>query len=241
MKKFLFILIMLLAVCGCGNNPSNEVEQQESVVEANPYREKILEVNTLFDVGEANLTENDVVTIDNIDFYVLKRDADKALLMTKNIYESVFDVNGSPDYIGSTLQSFDRLFWSNNFSKNKYILDTKVEGALYMEGEVPENDAFTWDLEKENHYIPTQIKLLKVYSIQARDLNGYVSYFGWEPKTENERGFWTAIAQDGKYNDETQKYEDTHAFYVSSNGTLEYEDTTATLGQRPVMWVSLED
>ena len=63
---------------------------------ANPYRNKALSAQRLYDIGEWNLTEDDIVYVNGVECYVLEVSPDnsKAKLITKDIYDVRFDTGG---------------------------------------------------------------------------------------------------------------------------------------------------
>ena len=97
--------------------------------ESDEIVDKIKSVNTLYENGENNLTENDIVTINNIDCYVLQRTDKNAELITKNTYEALFDTDttyGDYEYHKSSLATFMNRFYNNELGQYSRIIDTSV-------------------------------------------------------------------------------------------------------------------
>lgn len=111
----------------------------------NPYIETIRNVQKLYDVGESNLTEEDIVKIGDIDCYVLYIDEEnnKAKMITKDLYKVPFDSSGEEvyKYSESTLKTFMDSFYDEYLDNEKFVLDTNIksywssEFAYFTKGE----------------------------------------------------------------------------------------------------------
>lgn len=185
-------------------------------VPVNPYKDKITSVQQLYDVGENNLTANDIVNINGIDCYVLQVDRNKAELITVDIYNQRFG-NGVTDYSSSALKAFMDNFYTSYLGSNAYILDTSVT-YRYGSGIDEPSSCATNSLNQ------------KVFALDAYEAKSYETEFGWSKTNGWEEGFWVA-ANDGN----TVKVISNTGLYTNASGF----DTN--YGARPVFWISLED
>lgn len=218
----------------------------------NPYTDIVDNVQKLYDVGEANLTDDDIVTVNGIECYVLQADAAKAQLITKDIYNVRFDTGGHTsaeveghvgtgsyadktyDYKHSTLRT-----WMNNFYVNKLGADSRIlpTTVTYYTGD-------TGDTNLDNYAVGT-IADQYVFALDAKEAELYASKFKWSylNKQVNDNGslssynsyyFWTTA---GFPNSGGSSY----ARHVHYGGGFYFDSVNdANVGARPVFWISLE-
>ena len=92
MKKISKTLLTILLTLSClGLNPVQATTTSDSEAQYRSIISKIQNAQQLYAVGESSLTSSDVVTINGVDYYVLRIDGDYAELITKNVYDVVFD------------------------------------------------------------------------------------------------------------------------------------------------------
>ena len=222
--------------------------------EPNPYTDIVADVQKLYDVGEANLTDDDIVTVNGIDCYVLQADDSKAQLITKDIYNARFDTGGHTSeevegHIGTgggyTDKTYDYKYstlrtWMNNFYVNKLGADSKILPTTVT--------YYTKDTQDNNldSYAVGTIAGQYVFVLDAKDAKQYADKFGWNSyiKQKNDDGslsdnnsyyFWTAAGYYGGWGF-------SGAWMVSNNGSASrgYGVTHTFVGARPAFWISLE-
>lgn len=176
-------------------------------------------IHTLYDVGEANLTADDIVTVNGVDCYVLSVNtaSNTAQLITKNIYDVRFD-NGGHDsstpnlgtesgytdktynYEYSTLKTYMDNFYTNKLGSDSRIIDHEVTSYT--------KDSYSDDLSA---YSPSTITQ-KVYALDAVEAKTNASKFGslsWSDYnayrdsaySDNCNAFWVSVGcidADGK-------------------------------------------
>ena len=219
--------------------------------EPNPYTDIVANVQKLYDVGEANLTDDDIVTVNGIDCYVLQADATKAKLITKDIYNARFDTGGHTsaeveghvgtgnyadktyDYKYSTLRT-----WMNNFYVNKLGADSRIlpNNVTYYTSDVISSDL--------NSYTTRTIADQYVFALDGKEAKHYS--FRFRRSDSNKQ-----INDDGSLSNNYSKFLGTTAGFRYGSSSIvwsvncyggfsftnvDYTDT----GARPVFWISLE-
>lgn len=216
----------------------------EAQIEAegkNPYKDKVMSVQTLYDVGEQNLTANDIVTINGVDCYVLEATATTAKLITKDMYDVRFDdgghssadveghvgtgshANKTYDYKYSTLRTWMDEFYRTQLGADSRILPTAV--TYYTKDSYDEN---------LDSYATGTIANQYVFALDAKEAKQYVSKFRWTRNLNYNYGFWTtAGCRNNNGNSD--------AWRVSYYGNFSYNDVDySNNGARPVFWITLE-
>lgn len=199
-------------------------------------------VNYLYDVGENNLTDDDIVQINGVDCYVLKVEDDKALLITKDMYNVRFDDGGhnsadvdghvgtanehtdkTYDYKYSTLRTWMDEFYRTQLGADPRILPTTV---TYYTSDVSISDL--------NSYASGNIANQYVFALDAKEAKQYVSKFNWTRNLNYNYGFWTT-AGCRNFNNYSV------AWNVRYYGGFDnhYVDK-GDYGARPAFWTSLE-
>lgn len=205
--------------------------------DANPYTEKVLSVQALYDVGEQNLTQDDIVNVNGIDCYVLELSSDKskAKLITKNIYDVRFDKGGHTnpaevnnhvgtgyyadktyDYKFSTLRTWMENFYRTQLNADSRILSTTV--TYYM------SDFYTNNL---NSYATGAIADQYVFALDAKEAKQYAFKFRWIRNLNYNYAFWTTAG--------CRNGSDPGAWGVNSGGNFRDNRVVSTYdGARPV-------
>lgn len=201
--------------------------------------------------GEVNLTEDDIVEINGVKCYVYEIKDDKALLITKDMYNVRFDTGGhnsadveghvgtgsyadkTYDYKYSTLRT-----WMNDFYRTKLGADSRILPTTVT---YYTSDVDTGDL---NSYATGTIADQYVFAIDAKEakLNAFKFKWDYNNKQINDNGslsgnysyyFWTTAGYrySGGYSD---------AWSVSFNGGFyNYYVRNNNIGARPAFWISL--
>lgn len=201
-------------------------------------------VQYLYDVGEANLTDDDIVTVNGIDCYVLQANDSRAQLITKDIYNVRFDTGGHTSaevegHVGTasgyTNKTYDYKYstlrtWMNNFYVNKLGADSRILPTTVT---YYTNDSYSDNL---NIYATGTIADQYVFALDAKEAKQYKSKFSWNYANQmSGRGqtFWTTAGfRHGSYS---------HAWSVHYGGNFYHENVDGSLfGARPVFWISLE-
>lgn len=212
--------------------------------DANPYTEKVLSMQTLYDVGEQNLTQDDIVNVNGVDCYVLKVEGNKAELITKDIYDVRFDTGGHTaeeveghvgsgvyadktyDYKYSTLRIWMDEFYRTQLGADSSILPTTV--TYYTK------DRYDGNLD---NYATGTIADQYVFALGAKEAKQYASKFRWNYVNQMSGrgyGFWTtAGSRSGSYSFAC------YVYYYGSFYSYNYVDFSG-LGTRPAFWLSLE-
>ena len=212
----------------------DDVDVTEPTAPLSYYAAKVKTAQKLYDVGEANLTDADVVQVNGVDCYVLRVEGNKALMMTKYIYAYSFNWNSSQgcDYSTSALKTSMDNFYFQDLGSDPHIVDTTV--TYYTK------DSLSNDLNTFTSGTLTQ----KVFALDAKEAQANASKFGsssWSSYRDFRApgfvnlclGFWvTAGCNDnGDYN----------AFSVKYNGTFDKElIINLNTGGRPCFWLSLD-
>lgn len=198
-------------------------------------------INTLYDKGEANLGENDIVTINGIECYVLKKEEGKALLITKDIYDVRFDKAdynegnktnvGTGSYAKLTYdysQSYLRS-WMNDFYRTQLGADSRILPTTVT--------YYTKDSSDDNldNYTTGTIADQYVFALDAKEAKQYASKFSWNYANQMSgrgRGFWTTAG----FRDGSNSY----AWSIYYNGHFNYYDVVSSrFGARPAFWISI--
>lgn len=209
--------------------------------DANPYTEKVLSVQTLYDVGEQNLTQDDIVNINGVNCYVLKLSSDKskAKLITVDIYETLFDrydynngkktnvgtanifcQNMTYDYSQAYLRKFMNDFYYNELNSDLRILPSDIN--YYIK-----------DLSTPNFSTGT-IKNEYVFALDAVEAEENANKFCWIPTSDKKQGFLTTKGH-------LDRGGASMAWHVLYDGSFGVGHTsTMYFSARPVFWLSLE-
>ena len=199
----------------------------------------------LYDVGEANLTDADIVRIGEVEFYVLEVSPDnsKAKLITKDIYDVRFDMgNNNPEDVEGHISQV--INWSNTYDY-KYSSLRKWMKQFYIE-----------ILREDSRIIPSDINYYTkdTWSTNPDDydkktLTGEYA-FPIDAKEAVDKSDKFSFYWDGNYFSIRKVYTtagsiitDKHCRILTVDyvGTLgsEYAHSVA-VGTRPVFWISLE-
>lgn len=218
----------------------------------NPDSEKVANVQKLYDIGEANLTDDDIVTVNGIECYVLQADTTKAKLITKDMYNVRFDTGGHTsaeveghvgtggyadktyDYKYSTLRTWMNDFYVSKLGADSRILPTTV--TYYTK------DTYNTNL---GSYTTGTIADQYVFALDAKEAKQYTSKFNWSASNKQ-------VNDDGSSSDNVSSYFWTTAGYRYSDG-YSYawcvrffggfgsgNIGNAYVAARPVFWISLE-
>ena len=227
--------------------------QNNTLKEPNPYAAKITSVQTLYNVGETNLTDDDIVTVNGIDCYVLQVDATKAELITKDIYNVRFDTGGHTSievegHIGTESGYTDKTYdykystlrtWMNDFYVNKLGADSRILPTTIT--------YYTSDTDSSNlnNYATGTISDQYVFALDAKEAKRYAYKFGWNYSnkqvnddgslsTYNSNYLWTTAGYNSNYGS-------SNAWNVRYSGRFDYSNVNnLNPGARPVFWISLE-
>ena len=204
--------------------------------------DKILKAKTIYTDGEAACradSTNSVISINGIDCYVLKVDGDKAELITKVIYNVVFDAT-KYTYSESSLKTWMDGFYTDNL-KTGHDSDKKDENAIlktkvtyyYIDSVSDGKDLTPFTSGTVDQY---------VFALDANEVKANEKKFkGDQTKIVSDKdtpywsdsgllGFWTAAGCTHPY-----------AFTVNSNGFFSRTWTTnSDYGARPAFWISLD-
>lgn len=211
--------------------------------DANPYTEKVLSVQALYDVGEQNLTQDDIVNVNGVDCYVLELSSDKskAKLITKEIYDVKFDTGGhTPEetqgrlgtFISYTDKTYDYKYstlrqWMNEFYLNILRQDPKIVASSinYYVG----NNTVLSD------YVKGELSSEYVFPLDAVEAENKQDSFKWTTSKSYDSRFWISAA-----------YIETSghpvALTVANTGIISNYVVwgNQNAGARPVFWLSLE-
>lgn len=209
-------------------------------------------VNYLYDVGEKNLTDEDIVQINGVDCYVLKVEDDKAMLITKNMYNVRFDTGGHTSaevegHVGTRTGNTDKTYdykystlrtWMNDFYVNKLGADSKI-----LPTTVNYYTKDTYD-DNLNSYTAGTIVGQYVFALDAKEASQHASKFRWNNsnKQVNDDGSLSVYKSSNFWTTAGCLYTDgySNAFYVDYNGTFYVSRIENTpIGARPVFWISL--
>lgn len=208
----------------------------------NPYTDIVAHVQKLYDVGEKNLADSDIIEINGIPCYVLRVEDDKALLITKDIYDVRFDTGGHTaeetthlgtgsyanktyDYYYSTLRTWMNEFYRTQLGADSRILPTTV--TYYTK------DSYNNNLDT---YATGTIADQYVFALDAKEAKQYKSKFSWNYANQMSGrgyGFWTTAGYRYGGNSST--------WNVSYNGGFGNRNVdNSNIGARPAFWISLE-
>lgn len=222
----------------------------DKVIPKNPYAEKVNSVQKLYDVGEQNLTEEDIVQFNGIDCYVLKVESNKAKLITKNIYDVRFDEGGHNEnnadgYIGcdaswhfqftynykySTLKTWMTKFYYNELNEDPLIIPTTVS---YYTTSSYEHDA---ELENFDNYLLEHLENQYVFSLDAKEAQTYRNKFNWHITENYTKGFWITAGH------RHPRFGFADGSFISNTGAVRTGGIKYTdYGARPAFWISLEN
>lgn len=219
----------------------------------NPYTDIVANVQKLYDVGEANLTTDDIITVNGIDCYVLQADDSKAKLITKDIYNVRFDEGGHTSaevegHVGTSSGHTDKTYnykystlrtWMNDFYVNKLGADSRILPitVTYYTGNTGTSDL--------NSFATGTIANQYVFALDAKEAKQYSSNFRWNSSNKQ-------IDDNGKLSNcpsiyfwITSGFRHSNGFsaaqIVSYSGVFGYGDIHYdAIGARPVFWISLE-
>ena len=194
------------------------------VANLNPYAAKVNTVQKLYDVGEQNLTDADVVQVNGVDCYVLRVQDNKALMITKYIYRQKFNNTYSKgyDYSTSDLKAYMDDFYTNQLASDPYIMNTTV--TYYTNTE--------WDSGNFDNYQSGTLTQ-KVFSLDAKEAKANASKFKWTPY-EYAHAFWVTAgcSINGNYC--------AAGIYYTSVLTTGSVMNSAGFNARPCFWLSLD-
>lgn len=205
-------------------------------------------VQTLYGVGEQNLTTKDIIKIGNVDCYVLKVEGNKAEMITKEIYNEKFHTtdNNHWKYAECTLKTWMDNFYSNNLLSDPRIVKSTVK---YYYQECWDHDA---PLNIDDTKDPYTIETLEQYVFPLDASEGckncskfsWAYYNNWEDPLNSDpeylSQFWTTAATNDQYG-----YGDAYG----CGYTIKYDGTVSTMpgvnsevaGARPVFWVQFKN
>lgn len=198
---------------------------------SNPYAAQVASVQKLYDVGEANLTDSDIVTVNGVECYVLQTDSTKAELITVEIYDQIFNATNTCaaseyTYATADIKTYMDNFYTNQLGSDPYILDTTVTYRY--------KDSYSTDLSTYTTGTVSQ----KVFALDAVEAQNNASKFSWDYSgnyTYHDPGwaFWVAAG----YND----YGDfSRGWSVINDGHIGVDFVNhSTSGARPAFWISL--
>lgn len=208
----------------------------------------------LYDVGEANLTDDDIITVNGIDCYVLQADDSKAHLITKDIYNVRFDTGGHTSaevegHVGTSSSYADKTYdykystlrtWMNDFYVNKLGADSRIlpTTVTYYTSDINTSDL--------NSYAAGTIANQYVFALDAKEAKANASKFRWNDSInqKNDNGglssndsyaFWTTAGF--CHNNGISV-----AWVIHCNGDFDgyFSVYSTDIGARPVFWISLE-
>lgn len=206
-------------------------------------------VNYLYDVGEKNLTDDDVVQINGVDCYVLKVEDNKAELITKDIYDVRFDTGEHisegdiGNYLGgsgysditynykySSLREWmNEIFYHNYLNSNSKIIKTAIKYYTYKV-----TDNYNTGIGNFDKYVVNEIEQY-VYALDTAEALKYAKKFGWNTAEQYTNAFWTTIGY-------VSSAKISNSWTVKNDSTINIGDDVnySNVGARPVFWISLE-
>lgn len=206
----------------------------------------------LYDVGEANLTDDDIVIVNGIECYVLQADDTKAELITKDIYNVRFDTGGHTSaevegHVGTVSENADKTYdykystlrnWMNDFYTNKLGADSRILPTTVT--------YYTKDTCSTNlgSYATGNIADQYVFALDAKEAKKYATKFTWNKSNKqinddgslsdnNSYDFWTTIGYDCCGEPRNWNIGFNGGFFV-------YKVDNTVAGARPAFWISLE-
>lgn len=212
---------------------SAKVTESDGIVISNPYFTKVNSVKELFVSGEENLTSDDIVKVNGIDCYVLKREGNKALLMTKDIYNIQYDGNRSSYRYNDNA---DIKVWMDNFYANylgsdEYILSTSVNTYAYSDGYYSEN--INYNLDEYDVASVTQ----KTFALDAKLAQEYADKLKWTCPTDTSKYYTMSFFVTAGF----AYHGGPNALTIYCGGRMSFlyvEDQRG--GARPAFWLSLD-
>ena len=223
----------------------------------NPYLRDIYNVQTLYDVGESNLTEDDIIEVGDVECYVLWIDEEnnRAQMITKDLYDVRFDTTGQNiyKYKDSTLKTWMDDFYSEYLDSEPYILDTTIKSHYSGEFGNYSNASYrnTDPRDTGSEFRADGVTLSegvfhdeitqKVFPIDVYDLIDNVSKFDIDYYLKNgyDYGFWTNAGTFKNGSASAIVFKD---YTYSGSPRHHYSSTTYPyIYARPVFWLSLED
>ena len=275
MKKLISILLIIQMLISSGVSnvfASNEDDIQAiltkirnanttSTYDAN-------KLNTLYGVGESNLTNNDVITINGVDYYLLQVDStnNKAELMAKNIYDVRFDdgghtcicTNGTHDasntdcvmnYVGNSGGSYTDKTYNYAYSTLKTWMDSFYNDHLSTVSQILETQVTSfYDTKYNNDFNTTSMSLVSqyVFALDAEEAKTYGSKFGsssWDNYNASCDSSYTTANCWGFYVSGGYKFNKySYGFYMHYKWELfdGFVDNSA-IGARPCFWIDLTE
>lgn len=254
----IFILGILTAVLviSCVNNSYKlshtvnylKTEISEKIREKKDFlvfktRLKSGKIKTIYKDGEEQVSKDkeNVININGVECYVLKYEKDKALLITKDIYDIRFEDKSTSKHKGaselnskefdsnnyelSTLRKWMASFYSDELKSYNKIIPTDVN--YYT------SDYLSDDIESfECHTIENEM-LFPIDGIEAKTYSHKFKNSNRIKKELFNHRFWTTAnySFSGRNN----------VYSVTSEGKLEGTSSTSpSVGARPVFWISLK-
>lgn len=208
-----------------------QAEQEEADERFNPYADAVAKVRTLYDVGEKNLTDDDVIKINGIDCYVLRTDGDKALMTTKGIYDAWFhheNTGAEVEYTYATadIKTYMDDFYAKQLGGDPYILDTDV--TYYFNDKYDGGDLRKYHIDSLSQ---------KVFALDAKEAKEHCGKFGWNYKDKmggDGYGFWVTAGY-------RLSSDSSRGFYVYYPGIFIISNVAyASVGVRPAFWLDLK-
>lgn len=209
---------------------------EDKLAPKNPYAEKIMSVQTLYDMGERNLTKNDAVEINGIKCWVLQVDEEnkKAELITaetfyfnalyKDPVNWIQETNRK--YPGSSFEKFVDEFYINALNSDEYIIDSAF---IHAYGETRET------MTKKVHPLSLDEAESNYSSFSSWNIiaSVYQTTLGSTDKHTND-GFW--LPEYKTTNNNIKSFNNRNAPVLQWQGT----GGSAYIGARPVFWITLE-
>lgn len=171
----------------------------------------------------------------SLEWIVIDRDNDKALVITKNIIDcKKFNEKHGETYWGScTLRSWlNSDFLNSSFAQfeiekivTKYVQSTKNPTYKTQRGENTYDKIFLLSIDEANKYFPTSEKTKCTVTPLAKKNGAYCDTLGY--------GYWW-LRTTGEYANEIS-----YIFYSGGVSTKGYDATGTIFGVRPAMWISL--
>lgn len=221
----------------------------ENSMYVSEYAKEVLSKQRLYDVGEQNLTVDDIVTINGIDCYVLEATATTAKLITKDIYDVRFDTGGhnaedveghvgSGDYVDKTYDyKYSTLrTWMSSFYRNELGASSKIQSTTVTYYTL---DDYASGEEKDelNNYAISILNNEFVFPLDTKEAQNNATYFNWNYTDKmggRGYGFWTTAGY--KRNSEKSR-----GFRVGFDSSISNNSVNnPDYGARPVFWITLE-
>ena len=180
MKKLLTLLSSLLLTFTCLSvNYSEEVNAAYTQTKSGVFAQ-VTAANTIEDKGEANLGTSDIVTINGVQYYVLRKYVSNgtkyAELITKNVYNQRFNTQTNAayySYASSALKTYMDSFYTSylaNSAINDYIQSKTV--TSYTSTSIPTYPSLANFNSYDKQYVAQ-----KVYALDAQYAQTYASKF----------------------------------------------------------------